>query len=444
MRSLIVRPTSAILRYQGSSADPQSAADELAVDAVVDGSFQRSGDKLRVTVQLVSREDGRPLWGAKIDTSLEDVFRMQDEVSRCIAAALHVQLSPAEDRRLAGAARPAPAGDAYALYMGGKRQLYRGTLAGVNAAIEQFERARDADPTFALAWAGLGDAYTRMAFEHAPEGNWRTRALEMCERALAIDPALPEGRYLRGRLRWNPQDGFDHAKAIQDAAAAIAAKPSLNEARYLLGLVLFHVGMLDESERAFARWLATDPGDLYAKIHVGTVRLHQGRFDEARAIADEAAREAPGPWVLCVLGHAQVRSGRLEDAARTAERLARESPDYSEVHSLAGLIAAYRGDVAGARRGIELTSANPRAYGHYHHAQYDISCIHAVLGEADRALEWLDAAAHNGYPCRPYFECDPMLASLRATAGFQQLMGDIETECGAYRRLYATLPADLV
>jgi len=443
VRSLVVRPTSTILRYQESAADPRAAAHELGVDAIVDGSFQRSGDRLRVTIQLVSRADGSPLWGTKIDTSLIDVFRMQDEVSRRIASALHVQLSPLEDRRLADAARPAPAGDAYSFYMGGKRLLYRGTLAGVNEAIEHFEKARDADDQFALAWAGLADAYMRMAFEHAPEGDWKARAQEMCDRALAIDPTLPEGRYLRGRLRWSPTDGFDHGYAIGEAAAALADKPSLNEARYLLGLVLFHVGMLDEAESAFGRWLDTDPDDLYAKIQIGAVRLHQGRFDEALAISEEALLHGPASWVLYLMAHAQLRLGRIHDAARTAERFAREVPDYSEVHSLAGLVAAVRGEAEEARRGIERTHANPRTHGHFHHAQYDVACIHAVIGEPEAAVRWLSDAARNGYPCRPFFENDPMLRAIRPDAGFQRLMKEIDAECTTYRRLYERLAPDL-
>ncbi len=442
MRSLVVRPTSAILRYHGSTADPRTAADELAVDAVVEGTFQRSGQQLRVTVQLVSRDGRRPTWGTKIDTSLEDVFKMQDEVSRRIATALDVQLSPAEDRRLAEVARPAPAGDAYTLYMGGKRHLYRGTLADVNAAIERFERARDADPGFAPAWAGLGDAYARMAFEHAPEGNWKSRAHEICERALAIDPTLPEARYLRARLKWNPVEGFDHAYAIQEAAAALADRPSLTEARYLLGLVLFHVGLLEESGRTFAQVLDADPGDCYALIHIGTVRLHQVRLDEAFEIVDGAVRQAPGPWVMCLLAHVQIRLGRLDDAARTVERLAREAPDYSEVHALAGLVAARRGDRKAAMHGVELTSANPRAFGHFHHAQYDVACIHTLLGETDRALTWLAEAAHNGYPCYPYFKHDPLLESARTHAGFGPLMRELEAECAGYQELYQNLPFD--
>ncbi len=438
VRSLLVRPTSTILRYQERPADPQGAARELSVDAIVDGSFQRAGERLRVTVQLVSA-DGRPLWATKIDTSLEDVFRMQDEVSRRIAAALDVHLTPTEDRRLTESARPAPSGDAYSSYMGGKRHLYRGTLADVNAAIECFERAREYDPAFALAWAGLGDAYIRMAFEYAPEGDWQIRAQEMCDKALSVDAGLPEGRYLRGRLRWNPLAGFDHAQAIRDASRALAASPGLVEARYLLGIVLLHVGMLDESARQFEDVLAVNPQDSYARVHIGSVRLHQGRCAEALEVAEESLRHAPSAWSLTLLALCQLRLSRLDEAQRTVDRLGRESPDYSEVYSLGGLVAAFRGDTADARQGIERTARNPRGFGHYHHAQYDVACIHAALGDKGRAVEWLGNAARNGYPCHPFFVVDPLLEILRENEDFSRLVEELRAECDGYHQLYTEL-----
>jgi len=170
VRSLVVRPTAAILRYQDRSVDPQQAGRELGVEAVVDGSFQRSGSRLRVTVQLVSTTDGRPLWGTKIDSSLDDIFEMQDHVSRKIAEALQVELTPSEERRLARAARPV--GRAYELYLKGRSLLFTETLEACNAAIEAFEEARDVDPKFALAWAGLAAAYARMELAFEPERDW--------------------------------------------------------------------------------------------------------------------------------------------------------------------------------------------------------------------------------------------------------------------------------
>jgi serine/threonine protein kinase/Flp pilus assembly protein TadD len=440
--ALMVRPTAAILRYQERATDPQQAARELGVDAVVDGSFQRAGERLRVTVQLVSAE-GRSLWATKVDASLADVFRMQDEVSRRIAQALHVELSSGDERRLAQAARNAPTGPAYEPYLRGRMSLFRGRLAGVNAAIDAFEQARDADPGFAPAWAALGDAYARMAFEHAPEGAWYERAQAACARALELDPALAEGRYLRGRLAWSPHARFDHATALAEAAGALAAHPALLAARYLLGLVLFHVGLVEESEAEFGQALASDPGDQYARMHVASCRLHLGRFAEVVSLAQDGLRDFPDRWWWSNLVLGLLRLGRLEEAARSIDRLRRENPDYPQALSLGAVLAALQGDAARARRGIERTEQSPRELGHYHHAQYDVACALAALGDEEPAMAWLRAAAGNGYPCPTFFAVDPLLDPLRGRADFSALMQELEAERGRYRRLYLDLSGRL-
>ena len=440
--ALLVRPTGAILRYQDRPAEPQQAARDLSVDAVVDGCFQRAGDRLRVTVQLVSAE-GRSLWAFKVDASLGDVFQMQDEVSRRIAEALHVELTSGDEQRLAQASPQAPAGPAYELYLRGRLSLFRGRLAGVNAAIDAFERARDADPRYARAWAGLADAYARMAFEHAPEGDWYERARAACARALELDPALPEGCYLRGRLAWTPGGGFDHAAALRDAGAALAANPALVAARYLLGLVLFHVGLVDDSEAEFARALASDPEDPYARMHMASCRLHQGRFAEAVSLAEACLRVSPETWSWSNLALGLIRLGRLAEASRAVERVARENPDYPQSLSLGAVLAALQADPARARRAIERTAQAPRHFGHFHHAQYDVACAFAALGEPEQALGWLRTAAGNGYPCSAFFAIDPLLDPLRGRADFSRLMQQLETERAGYRRLYLELPGRL-
>jgi TolB-like protein len=237
VKSLLVRPTAAILRYQDRVMAPEAAGRELGVDAVVNGSFQRSGSRLRVTVQLIATEDGRSLWGSKIDTSLDDIFQTQDEVSRRIAQALEVELSPSDERRLARAARPD--GKAYEMYLKGRFHLLRETLADARAAIECFEKVGEADPGFALGWAGLSAACVRMGFSFDPEGEWLVRAEAAYEKALAIDAALPEGRFLKGLLLWTPRRGFDHAGAIREFLGALAGRPNPTDAHHSLGLVSF-------------------------------------------------------------------------------------------------------------------------------------------------------------------------------------------------------------
>jgi TolB-like protein len=437
MQSLIVRPTASILRYRDHPIDPLEAGRELNVDAVVDGTFQRSGSRLRVTVQLIDSAEGRPLWGAKIDTSLDDLFAMQDQVSRKIAEALQIELSPSE-RRPAGAGSPAPApGGAYELYLMGRLELSSDTtLPKINAAIECFERALESAPDFALAQLGLADAYARMDFSIDPEGDWFARAEEMCEKALVAAPDLPEGRYLRARLLWHPRSGWDGTGAMREFSAAIAGRPSLNEAHHFLGQVLNHLGLLDEAGRSFDRALSIEPEDQYAQLHRALTLYFRGRFAEALSAAEPAAARVPTPWGLYQVALCQLHLGRVRETVETVETLSRQFPGNVLTFSLRGLVAAMEGDAERARAQLELIVRNRKLFGHYHHAQYDAGCIEAFLGQEESAIDWLTEAARNGFPCAPFFETDPWLEPLRGKERFQTLLTEIRTKREEYGRLY--------
>jgi serine/threonine protein kinase/tetratricopeptide (TPR) repeat protein len=437
VKSLLVRPTAAILRYHGQPVEPQQAARELMVDAVLDGNFQRLGSRLRVTAQLVAGDDGHSLWGTKTNAMLGDLFQMQDEVSRHIVRALEVELTPADERRLTRAAgAPGPAGAAYEDYVRGRLHLFRENVPDVRAAIEAFERACAADPSFAPAWAGLADAYTRLAFEFAPESEWHDRARLMCEKALALDPELPEGRYVRARLLWSPRGGWDHAGALRELAAALAGRPGLNEARDRLGVILFHVGLVEEAQREFEQALAANPEDTLAMPHIGSCLYQQSNYAEALAAATQSP---PTHWSYHLIALCHIRLGHLEEAATTAERLAREFPSYPGKFSLRALIAALRGESEAARRQVTLTAASNPLFGHFHHAQYDVACSLARMGESASALDWLRQAARNGYPCHPAFADDPFLDPLRGHDDFTRFMDELKIECTGYSLLYAAL-----
>ncbi|HJW13063.1 MAG TPA: protein kinase [Thermoanaerobaculia bacterium] len=449
VKSLLVRPTSAILRYRDRAVSPEEAGRELCVDAVVDGSFQRSGSRLRVTVQLVATADGRSLWGSKIDTSLDDIFQMQDEVSRKIAQALEVELSPADERRMARAAQPS--GKAYELYLKGRTHLFAESIEDTNVAIAAFEKALEDDPRFALAMVGLASAYVRMGFSFDPVGDWLDRAEAMSRKAISIEPGLPEGHYLKGLLAWSPRHGFDHATAIREYLAAIAGRPNLTEAHERLGVVLFHVAMLEQSAAHSRQALAINPEETLAKVHLGFSRYLEGRYREGLEISLEAERE-PSLWCMYQSALCQLRLGDVDGAEETVARGERLVPDDPGPHSVRGLIAACRGDAAAARREIELTvrhqsgrqrfievAIKTASFGHYHHAQYDIACIQALLGEKSQALDWLSEAARNGFPCYSFFERDPFLESIRGEDRFRRLVEKLKEECDGYQNLYRAL-----
>jgi tetratricopeptide (TPR) repeat protein len=363
---------------------------------------------------------------------------MQDEVARNIARALEIELTPADERRLAqGARAPGPAAATYELYMRGKRYLFGESLSDFVSALDWFEKARAADPQFALAWAGLADAYARLAFQYQPEGDWYTRAKAMCEKALALDPWLPEARYVRARLSWAPQANFDHAAAIRDLVPALRSRPNLEEAYVLLGNILHHVGLVEEAWTLYERAEEVSPGHPRARSHIVMCLVALGRYQEG---LERSPLPRPSySFLEYQRAMCHIHLGRLDEAEGILAEVTQRFPDDVLFPPLRGLVAAKRGNATEADRQIQIAAEEGKRYGHYHHLQYDVACIHALLGRQEQALAWLTEAAHNGYPCAPHFTRDDFLELLQGTEGFERLLGELRTESQGYARLYAQL-----
>ncbi len=209
----------------------------------------------------------------------------------------------------------------------------------------------------------------------------------------------------------------------------------------MLGLVLLHVAMFEEADRHLAQALAIDPENIQGEFHLGWSRFVQGSYRESFEMAQAVNVKNPSPWLTYQAALSQVRLGDLEGAEQTAGRVARESKqgEYILFHSLRGLIAALRGDAAAARDHVDRSVRRKKSFGHYHHAQHDIACIYALLGEKDRALDWLTDAARSGFPCYSFFERDAFLEPIRGEDRFGRLIAELRAECDGYRRLYREL-----
>lgn len=442
VRSLLVRPSAAILRYDRTDVDALEAGRELGVDAIVAGTFQRAGSRLRVSVQLINVGEERPLWSTKIDTTMDDIFAMQDEVSRKIVAALQMEITPADEMRLER--RPQAAGDVMDLLLKGRAALLGGeSSAHVTDAIECFQKAADLAPDNPLILVGLADAYTRMAFTWDPDADWHERAQRLAHRALQLDPDLPEGRYIRARLAWTPHGGFDHGLAISEMMAALAGRPNMTEAYGWLGIVLFHVGLIEEARDRFARALRINPSDLIAATHEPSCDIVVGDYDRALPRAREALSKLSSPWSVYTLAQAQVHVNDLSGAEKTLASGAQRFPATVLFHSLRALIAALRNDVATVEREMERTMQGRKSFGHYHHSELDLACALSVLGRTGEALEALRSVVRTGYPCLPAFETSPMLAAVRREPGYGALKEELRQMSAGYRELFANLRSSL-
>ena len=437
VRSLLVRPTAAILRYQDTSLDTVAVARELGVDAVVAGTYQRAGSRLRVAVQLIDVSEERPLWSTKVDTSIDDVFAMQDEVSRKIVTALQLELTPSDEKRLA--TRTQAAGDVLELCMQGRIALLRETVADVNASIEFFERAREIDPNNPLPWIGLADAYERLAFTWDPQGGWYEKAKEMSDRALRIDPSIPEGHYIRARLAWTPQGGFQHEYAIREIGAALAERPNLTEGFDWLATILFHVGLVEEGRSQWARSLAINPNGATARSHSILLEILTGNYEQALAAAKTAVIGMETSWALYMTALAHIHVRDVAAADKILDEASRKFPGQVLFHSARTITAALRNDPDAASQAMERTFENRKPYGHFHHAEYDVACALAIMGRQDEAMDRLHSVVDNGFPCLAAIVNNQFLTPLQTNPRYQNLIADLRRRREYHAGVYETV-----
>jgi tetratricopeptide (TPR) repeat protein len=196
--------------------------------------------------------------------------------------------------------------------------------------------------------------------------------------------------------------------------------------------------MFEESSGEFEQALAIHRDDSIARVHLGLCLLFKGRWGEAIEMTQRAAG-AREHWALYQTAHAWIRLGDRGAARRT---IASAGPDVGRDELFNGaraVLAALEGNHQEARSAIESTIHYRKAYGHFHHAQYDVACAYTLMGDRETALDWLSDAAHNGFPCHPLFEQDPLLESLRSHERFGRLMEELRGECNGYRALWRNL-----
>ena len=432
--ALRVTSRTSVMQFKGSQKPLKEIAGDLNVDAVVEGSVQRIGDKITIAVRLIDASTEEHLWTGKYDRDLRDVQAVQNEVATAISQAIRIKVTPQEQSRLARARPINPA--AYDDFLRGRYYLNRQTKADNDMAIEALKRAVTSDSEFAGGWAELAQAYVWRLFLFAPdEKDLHEKAFVAVEKALALDPDLPEAYLARGRLLWTPANHFPHDKAIQEYRRALALNPSLDEARNQLALVLSHIGLLDEALAELDKALAANPGNNLARFRVGEVLLFQGKHEQALT----ALRNVPPAVNPALVGHQIVLAlfnlGRREEAEATLEKFLKDYPADNRglFTSLQAILAASAGRHREAEEKIQSAIERGKGFGHFHHTAYHIACAYAIMNNHDQAIKWLESVANDGFPCYVLFESDHNLDNLRQDARFQALLAKLKQQRDQYK-----------
>jgi serine/threonine-protein kinase len=400
--------------FPGERHDVREIGRALGVERLVEGSVRKAGDRLRVTVQLVSAADGHHLWSERYDRDAGDVFAVQDEIT----AALVAQLSPAVWDEAPRRRREVDL-EAYHLHLKARHRWNRRTPTELKASAELFEQAIARDPEFALAHAGLADAFALLGFYSvlAPHEAF-PKAITAASQALEIDAGLAEAHASLAFCTLLYQ--WDFAGAEASFRRALELNPGYATAHHWLAEFLGLMGR-DQEALEQAR-IAHDLDPLSPVIHtlLGWLHYYGRRFDDAIAALERTLEvEADFPPAEFWLGLARLECGRTAAAAEALEGAVAHSRRSTMMLAALGRLKAIAGDAEGARA---LLAELETLAGSRYVPPYYCAAIHCGLGEVDATFDCLDKAYDARDNWLVFLAVDPLWDDVRTDARFGELL----------------------
>jgi eukaryotic-like serine/threonine-protein kinase len=406
-----------VMRFKSADKDIRDIGKELGVENILEGSIQREKDNIRVNVKLSRARDGANLWGETYDRKVESIFTVQDEISRAVVNALRIELVAGQEYMLVKRYTQNP--DAYSLYMEGRLEWNKRTEPGLKRAIELYQDAIAKDPKFALAYAGIADAYSflgRMSL--APPQEVYPKARETAETALEMDDALAEGYIARGFVKYNYD--WDWIGAEFDFNWAVGLNPNYASAYQYYGALLTSLGRFEEAMAKFEKARELDPNSIPIRASIASLYYYSRQYDQAIKRWRDVQKMDPGiNWVYDFLGWGYLQKGAPKKALKEFEK-AEGFPGGSS-RSSAGRICALA--LAGKRGEAEkeLTELIKRS-GQTYVSSYYIAVVFRFFGEKERALEYLEKAYTDKETEMSSIKVEPQLDSLRDDPRFDALL----------------------
>jgi serine/threonine-protein kinase len=428
---VIVRPMSAVRRYSSEETDALSAAKQLDVDSVLEGTVQRAEDRLRVTVNLLRTSDGSSLWADSFDMRLADIFTIQDTISQQVTSRLQLKLNSEQRERLKK--QYTSNAEAYEYFVKGRTNFERvstaiGDREPAETAIAYFRKAVELDPKYALAYAALGQAYMWMANFNDPDNPvWIDLAQRALSQAESLDSQLAEIHEARFQYFFSKYGGWNLTQAAREAHRSLDLDPNLGAAHQDLSVIYNHLGLneaigLGESQR----WIEIDPTNVQAQALLIEGYELYGKFDEALDTQRRFFGTA-GPTMSLIA------KGRLDEAQPLLEAAVNKNSGDLRARARLALLIALRGKFQEAEAAIPPILEQARNNRAYHHITYDIASVYALAGKTDDALRLLRITADTGMPNYPLFVRDTHLDRIRQEPAFITFMAELKPRWDSYR-----------
>lgn len=417
MGALRVISRTSVMLYKGTAKPLQQIGRELGADAILEGAVFRSGNRVRITAQLIDARTDHHLWAHAYERDMRDVLDVQDEVARDIANEIRVELTPQEREHLATHRPVNP--DAHDAYIKGRSSLCgSNTDDGVRTAIKYFERAIGMDPAYAAPYAGLADAYSTQGFSYyLPPREAYPRAKAAAAEALALDENSAEAY---ASLCWiNVHFDWDWQAAGRDCTRALELDPNSGDAAAPASDYYFLMGRMDEALVLLRRSVERDPLSAAAYDGLGWGYLFSRRYDDSIGAFQKALALNPmdaGAWES--LGHAYVEKKMYPEALSAYARVAALANGSDVVDR------AYAYGKAGQRdKALKAVEKVKQLWKRGKMPPGALAFIYEGLGDKDQTFQWLEKAfEERDTAWFPMIKVSPMSDTLRSDPRFQDLL----------------------
>ncbi|HYC09247.1 MAG TPA: TIR domain-containing protein [Steroidobacteraceae bacterium] len=394
--------------FKGKQATVPEIARTLGVANILEGSVRKSGNRLRITTQLVRADNGEHLWSETYDRDQEDVFKIQDDIARAVVAKLRLTLlgggTPAADTV---AVNP----QAHNLYLQGRYVIGSDTAEDLAKAGSYFQKALDLEPAYAPAWAGLAHvALRQVANGYVPVAEGIARADTAARKAVTLDPGFAGGYIELGLSRM--MSSFDWTGAREAFDHALLLEPSNNEAQFSVAHLTMTLGNTTDSLNRFQQLLERDPLNLLQRRYVARMLYYAGRLDEAESIIRQLLEVNPSfPAAHYELGRILLARGQVPQAMSEFET---EKSGWRANGLPLGYHAEGRtADAQGALQSLVENSAG---------SEFQVAEAYAYIGNTDAAFAWLDRAVESRDPGIQWLRGDPLLRSLTQDPRYATLL----------------------
>ena len=424
IHDLLVISRSSAMTFKGSKKKITDIAGEVSVRYVLEGSVRKAGNNLRITAQLIDSENDAHLWAEKYSGTLDEVFDIQEKVSREIVDALKLKLTMKEKRKLAQ--KPIENSAAYECYLRANAEIFKFTEEAVKNAIRHFQEAIQIIGDNTLLYTGMAWAYWNLVNIGAKQESYLKEAEEYIEKALMIDPDFPKAHTILGWidiLRGNMQEAVSHLNK--------ALKIHPDETLAMQGLaanIYSAVGRISALVHLSERLMVIDPLDFFTNIIQGMRYFYVGQFDKGLVAWKRLYELYPqNPIGLFLYAMILIYNNRSEEAFEVIDQNKREYPDHG--HAKLGVILKYALKNKKQKVKEEMTvdfieTCQRDAF----HAQF-LAGIFSLLDEKKTALDWLENAINHTFINYPFLnEYDPLLENIRGEERFKKLMKRVKKE----------------